>query len=138
MVTAVFDLFHELDVTVKSGFDRVDKATRPSYYVEIMSVIEKAMSETDHAIANVVKIHIASIAALTTLSIPSLERLVLAVAAAAAESMRGIIDTVTLMNDIPPTPYESLKYLSDRWSQTPSDENYGDKEKEVPMKRPII
>lgn len=113
VVTDFFDGADEIDFYLRKNFDKVDKATKTSYHLESLSATAKAISELNHAIANVVKVHIASIAEPTTMCVPYLEKLLYTAAATATESMRGIVDAVKLMKNNPPPPYEDLGFLSE-------------------------
>lgn len=109
VVTAVFDLCHEVDDTIKKEFDaRSDRAKRSPYSLAVIMAAEKTMSDLNHAIANAIKAHIASIATPTTMSIPAFEKLVMALADTATESMRAVVNTVIVLQKSPPPSYESF------------------------------
>lgn len=110
VITAVFDQVRAVDAQITNDFDTFDRAKLSPYSLIFVSAAEKTMSDVNHAIANAIKAHIASIAAPTTGSIPSLEKLAIALAGAAAESMRTVVDTVMFMHRCSPPCYQSLKH----------------------------
>lgn len=117
-VKAAFALAHDLKRDVRKDFDQVDRANRTPYKLHLLETSEKAMSDLNYAVANAIRAHIASIAAPTTMSIPPLEKLLNAIAAAAAESMRVVVSTVEYMENSSPPSYESLNFLGEGRSQT--------------------
>lgn len=107
VATAVSFDAHGIDI--RKYIDRIDKTQRPPYHMASLAAAAIAMAEVNRAIVDVVEAYIASIAAPTTMSVPSFEKLIFAVAAAAIESARGVADAVIFMNKIPSPPYEDLK-----------------------------
>lgn len=109
VATAVSLCSHDIDVRLRKIGDRMNKARRTPHDMACFAACMAAIAELKHAFIDVVEAHIASIAAPTTMSVPSLEKLVLAVAATATESARGVADAVIYMEKIPPPPYEDPK-----------------------------
>ena len=111
VITAVFDLCHDVDERIRKAFDaQRDRAKRGPNSLALILAAEKTMSDLNHAIAYAIKAHIASIANPTTMSVPPLEKLVMALADTAAESMRAVVNTVMVLRKSSPPSYESLGY----------------------------
>ena len=116
VVTAVFDLCHDVDERIRKAFDaqrdraQRDRAQRGPSSLAAVLAAEKTLSDLNHAIAYAIKAHIASIANPTTMSVPPLEKLVMALADTAAESMRAVVNTVMVLRKGSPPSYESLGY----------------------------
>lgn len=97
---------HKLSVYFHKCIDGKDKTQMTPHEAASYAATMVAMSEVLRAVADVVEAYIASIISPTTISVPCLEKMVFAVAAAAIESARGIADAVIYMENRPPPPYE--------------------------------
>lgn len=108
-------------LTVRRDFDENhEKATPSPYQRHVEKIAERALSDLNEAVVNVIEAHVASILGFTTFSVAPLERLVAAVANAATESMRNVVKTVELMRNDPP-PYETPGVPMEGTSQTLSN-----------------
>lgn len=130
VVTAIFDFADRMDFDMKEMFDKWDRSKFTPHGWKCMDETAKVASELTYAIARLIKAHIESIAAPTTESVTSLEKLLTAAADAAKESLRGVANTAIFMANSPPPPYKFLK-VSGRKHRTPSSKVDGLQSKEV-------
>lgn len=106
VVTAVSRDVHVLDIGFRKDVGQIDKAKHKPHHIATCAAAANVFAEISYAFLDVIEAHVASVAMPTTMSVPPLEKLLFAVAAAATESARGVADAFKLMENRPPPPYE--------------------------------